>query len=57
MTSPTRLWLDIARELASEQNRERVTQLAEELNKALEEQTLNKLEHQNHPSSVPEKNP
>jgi hypothetical protein len=50
MTSPTRPWSDIARELAREPNRERVTQLSNELNQAIEEQTLNNKPEPTRPS-------
>lgn len=41
--STARTWQDIARELANETNRGRVLELAEELNRALEEQCPNGL--------------
>jgi len=57
MTSPTRPWSDIARELAREPNRERVTQLSNELNQAIEEQTLNNKPEPTRPSIPgPERN-
>jgi 16S rRNA U1498 N3-methylase RsmE len=37
-SSPLRPWQDIARELAQQTNREKIAELAEELNRALEEQ-------------------
>jgi hypothetical protein len=39
MENPLRPWKEIARELAKETNRQRVTELSSELNRAIDEQT------------------
>jgi hypothetical protein len=39
MENPVRPWKEIARELANETNRQRITELSNELNRAIDEQT------------------
>jgi hypothetical protein len=39
MENPVRPWKEIARELAEETNRQRITELSHELNRAIDEQT------------------
>lgn len=43
---PSRPWRDIARELAKETNRERIAELAHELNRALSEQVHGRFDRQ-----------
>jgi hypothetical protein len=46
MANPSRLWSDIARELARETNRTRILELSKELDAALREQVLSQPEPQ-----------